>query len=102
MFFIKPATYSYVPVPTRESRFAVDAEGVVTVEAPAKLLRRARRVPLDKAGSFLWMQMDGQNTVEDLIRAFHREFPKVKDPQPKVLQFLSSLRRDGLVDYKKP
>ena len=95
----KPKTETYVPVRTLKSKYAVDGNGTVTVETPARLFREARRVPLDKAGSFLWLRIDGTRSVEDLIAEFQKEFPKTKDPKPKVLRFLSNLRRDGLIEY---
>lgn len=95
----KNAPLGYTPERTPKSQYAVDSSGIVTVKVPAKLFREERRVPLDEAGSFLWLHIDGKRTVKDLCKLFAAEYPKVKDPVPKVVKFLSTLRRDGLIAY---
>jgi hypothetical protein len=38
--------------------------------------RRFIRVPLDRRGSWLWSEIDGQRTVGDLARRFRAAFPE--------------------------
>lgn len=95
-----PSTLTYVPLRNQKARYAVKTGGLVTVTVPPKFpWQEEKLVPLKEAPSFLWLHMDGTRNVQDLIDLFRQEYPNVKDPEPKVLKFLSTLREKGLIIY---
>ena len=58
------------------------------------------RIPLELRGSFLWRQMDGQQTVAELADAFAAEFPADQEQVPeRVATYLYQMAENHLIEF---
>ena len=59
---------------------------------------RISHISLDKYGSLLWQALDGNATVNDILKAMTEAFPAERDKMlNRVVQFLATLERTGFV-----
>lgn len=98
-------------VPTRGSErpWRVKDDGMVEIDMEnkgfyntiaQKLFKKPRvsHIALDKYGSVVWKNIDGKNTVMDIIRAMENEFPKEKDRMlDRVVTYLATLQTNGFI-----
>ena len=59
------------------------------------------RISLDTYGSFLWLSMDGETTVFQLLEALKERFPEMEKPLPRLIQFMEILHSQKLMRWKR-
>lgn len=75
--------------------------GVRSLFARISALTGARRLRLDEPGSFLWRQMDGERTAEELAAALREAFGEAVEPAgERVGRFLYNLDREQLIELR--
>ncbi|ROL58718.1 PqqD family protein [Bacteroidetes/Chlorobi group bacterium MS-B_bin-24] len=58
------------------------------------------RANLDELGSFLWLNIDGETKVSELINKMKEKFAeKVEPATERVLLFLTQLYKAGFIDF---
>jgi len=58
------------------------------------------RANLDELGSFLWLNIDGETKVSDLVNKMKEKFAeKVEPATERVLLFLTQLYNAGFIDF---
>ena len=63
---------------------------------------RISHISLDKYGSVLWLAVNGENTVNDIIAVMQEKFPDEKDKMlNRVVQFLTTLELNHFINRKK-
>lgn len=68
-----------------------------------KLLKKPRfsQVHLEKFGSFIWQQIDGTRTVEEIGKQLQAKFGAEADPlYPRIAMYLKSLKDYDFISYK--
>jgi hypothetical protein len=101
-------------VPRRQNRFT-EADGRVTVHVPRFTSAWARRwllpllprpevrLHLDDLGSFVWHQMDGGTTVQEITGRVATRFGEAPaEAGPRVERFLRQLARADSVTFLAP
>jgi len=95
-----------VPAHNPSYKWHFQEDGIVVIDitdnAPFKLLlfRRAsvRHISLDQHGSKLWMAIDGQKTIYDILNIMLSEFPSEKSNMlDRVIIFMQILQNNQLV-----
>lgn len=69
-----------------------------------KLFRRPKvsHIKLDKYGSFVWKQINGINTVNDIANSAKNEFGKNIEPlYNRLVQYMKILRNNKFITYVK-
>ena len=69
-----------------------------------KFFKRPRfsRISLDAYGSKLWLSIDGNNTVTQIVEAMENAFPSEKDKMlNRVVQFLNTLELHSFIKRRK-
>ena len=98
-------------VPTRKSDrpWHVKDDGSVEIDMEnkgfyntiaQKLFKKPRvsHIALDKYGSVVWKNIDGKNTVMDIIHIMESEFPTEKDRMlDRVVTYLATLQTNGFI-----
>lgn len=110
----KPKNFlDYVPRRNRNYEYDVSDDGIVTIHIRWKGIYHkiasvffkkpeTSHVDLDKIGSFVWLSMDGQKTVEDLAAEFQAAFPEEEKPLERISQFLKILHNNQFIVYNTP
>jgi hypothetical protein len=63
-------------------------------------LLSARKIKLDEIGSFVWLQLDGKQTVAEVAQKLGDEFgDRVKPPEERLGYLVRVFRREELVGY---
>lgn len=63
---------------------------------------RVSHIALDKYGSVLWLGLDGENTVNDLLELMQKAFPEEKDKMlNRLVQFLTTLEVHSFIIRNK-
>lgn len=103
----------YIPVKNSMYRYTVDENGQVSVFVEYnswadKLVRRFKKTPkeckidFDEYSSFIWGLIDGEKTVYDIGKFFHKEFGEKAEPlYERLVYFLRILKKNNLIVYKK-
>jgi hypothetical protein len=85
--------------------------GLVTITVPkftgkvgksfTKLLKRDNTFSsnLDKLGSTIWKQCDGEKTVKEILDVVIKEFPCEKNLDQRLFLFLQQLKSLGYITY---
>ena len=56
---------------------------------------------LEDVGKFVWKQIDGKKTVEDIVKLLPEEFDGITEEAAEdVEKFLNSMEEKGLVGYR--
>lgn len=59
-----------------------------------------RRIRLDEVGSFAWLHLDGEQTVQEIADRMTEAFgDRVHPVEERLGQLVWALRREGLVGY---
>lgn len=59
-------------------------------------------IELDRYGSFVWQQINGQNTIQDIIEEIIETFEEERILATKrTVMFFEMLRMNSLIKYKK-
>ena len=83
---------------------AMENKGVFNRVAQA-LLRKPRvsYIHLDELGSFVWLQIDRENTVGDIAALVHDRFGDKAEPlYPRLVQYFKNLEASGLITLAPP
>ncbi|MDD5698863.1 MAG: PqqD family peptide modification chaperone [Victivallaceae bacterium] len=57
---------------------------------------------LDETGSFIWKQINGKNSVADILQAMPAEFENISDDAgSQIEKFLGEMEEKGLIGYRK-
>ena len=57
-------------------------------------------IHLDEHGSFIWLLLDGEKTVEDLGTPLHKKFGDAAEPlYPRLVKFLSILESYSFIEW---
>lgn len=63
---------------------------------------RFSHISLDEYGSVIWKNIDGSETVYDLVCIMEREFPKEKKRMlDRVVTYMATLERNGFISMKE-
>lgn len=102
-----------IPVPSAEIRIQVTDQGVVRLSYPislkpwlARLLPRNISVPirtleLDSMGSFVWNQIDGKKSVQELARIVAEQYAcHPAEAEHAVAIFLRQLGQRGILGLR--
>ncbi|MCH5188182.1 MAG: PqqD family protein [Oscillospiraceae bacterium] len=62
---------------------------------------RVSHIALDRYGSVVWQNIDGKNTVTDIIHIMENEFPDEKDRMlDRVVTYMATLQRNSFIIMK--
>ncbi len=101
--------FDSVPIRGSERPWRVKDDGLVEIDMEnkgfyntiaQKLFKKPRisHISLDKYGSVVWKNIDGKNTVMDIIHTMESEFPKEKDRMlDRVVTYLATLQQNGFI-----
>lgn len=57
---------------------------------------------LDETSSFIWKQINGKNSIEDIVRLLPEEFEDIPDNVTELVEkFIDDMEKNGLVGYAK-
>ncbi|MBX7152744.1 PqqD family protein [bacterium] len=60
------------------------------------------KVKLDAYGSFVWLQCDGQTTIESIVHQMHERYnDSVESMRERVGSFVAKLSQDGFLNLSK-
>ena len=63
---------------------------------------RISHIALEKYGTVVWKNIDGQNTVYDIVRIMEAEFPEEKDRMlDRVVNYMGTLQRSKFITIKE-
>lgn len=63
-------------------------------------LMSARKIKLDEIGTFVWLQLDGRQTVAQVARRIEQEYgDRVKPAGERLGYLVRVLRKEGLLGY---
>lgn len=59
-------------------------------------------IQLDQTGTFIWSNLDGNKTVEDVASLVKSQFGQSAEPlYPRLIQYLEILRQNGFISLKE-
>lgn len=100
-------------VPTRCFGHSVNDDGIVVVDMPRfhvkwmqeHLVPKSKypfiRISLDPFGSFVWLSIDGQRTVADIIDACVQQFgDEIQPVHERMGKFIHMLRSRGFITIR--
>ena len=98
--------------PIRKSEHRVEENGLITLVVPKfknkkllKLLHPRRRyfnIALDEIGTTVWMNIDGQSNVENIIKICEETLgEKLIQAQDRITKFLTMLYNARYITYKE-
>ena len=114
--FNKKKDHNYlekVPVRNPEFSWKEDGQGIVTVDMVHKgifdklaqklwVTPKVSHVKLDRFGSFVWKQMDGNRNIIDIGVLVREEFADQSDPlYERLAEFVKMLRDNRFVTFGK-
>ena len=114
--FNKKKDHNYlekVPVRNPEFSWKEDGQGIVTVDMVHKgifdklaqklwVTPKVSHVKLDRFGSFVWKQMDGNRNIIDIGVLVREEFADQADPlYERLAEFVKMLRDNRFVTFGK-
>lgn len=63
---------------------------------------RISHIALEKYGTVVWKNIDGQNTIYDIVRIMEAEFPEEKDRMlDRVVTYMGTLQRSKFITIKE-
>jgi Coenzyme PQQ synthesis protein D (PqqD) len=99
---------SFRPVRNDKLSWSKNSECLVEIKVPkfysnigksfCKLVRKEQNftAKMDKIGSVVWEQCDGQKTVEDILKILKEKYPKEKEIDQRLFLFLQQM---GSLNY---
>ena len=67
------------------------------------MLPRSRVVQLDEVGSFVWTMCDGNNTIDNIMRALSNKYKLThKEAQTSLFAFFRMLGKKGMIGFAVP
>lgn len=103
----------YIPQKNKKISWDADEQGVVTLHVEhrgifAKLTQkflgkpRISHVTLERFGSFMWQQIDGERSIYELGKGLRKEFGDDAEPlYERLVPYAQTLYRLGYVEYNK-
>ena len=99
------------PVRNPAMEYTVNDQGLVTVEVEwtgfyhrvaQKFFHKPRvsQIHLDRYGSFVWLQIDGEKTVHRLSLALEEEFGGMEKSLARLIKFLEILHDHRFIVWK--
>lgn len=101
---------SYVPV--REGyEWSINEEGLVQIKIPkftsnlgksfCKVIKKNNKFTanMDKIGSIVWKNSDGNKTVKDILEILKKEFPKEDDIDQRLFLFVQQMKALNYLNY---
>lgn len=59
------------------------------------------KIDLDKLGSFIWKEIDGEKTVYEIGKLLKEEFQEEAEPlYERLIQFMNILKNNKFIEYK--
>ena len=108
-----PANYfESVPVRREDHPWRLKEDGMVEVDMENKGFYhwmaqkffhkpRVSHIALEKDGSVVWQNLDGKNTVMDIIHIMEQAFPNEKDRMlDRVVTYMATLQRNRFISMK--
>ena len=104
----------FIPVCNPEYTWDADKKGIVTVHVvnkgfynwiAQKIFKKPRisHIALDKYGSFVWQQMDGQRTIYDISFLVKERYGEEAEPLlPRLTKFFQILYQNHYIGYSTP
>lgn len=101
----------YIPVISPKNTWDADEKGIVTIHMvhrgfyagiAQKVFHRPRvsHIHLDELGSFIFRQIDGVHTVEDIAQLVKGRFGKKAEPlYDRLVQYMKILKNNGFIEY---
>lgn len=101
----------YIPAISPKNTWDADEAGIVTVHMvhrgfyatiAQKFFHRPRvsHIHLDELGSFIFRNIDGQRTVEDIAQLVKGEFGQKAEPlYERLVQYMKILKNNGFILY---
>lgn len=63
---------------------------------------RVSHIALEKYGTAVWKNIDGQNTIYDIVRIMEAKFPDEKDGMlDRVVKYMGTLQRSKFITMKE-
>ena len=99
--------------PVRISEHEVDEKGVLRILIPKfrneflrQLVFRLKksntiRVRLDERGKAVWLTIDGQKNISEIVEEIKKIDTPFEDPETSVLKFIEDLYSKGLVTFRE-
>lgn len=110
-----PANYlDSIPVRDGKHPWRMTADGTAEVDMEhtgfydriaQKIWKKPRvsHIALDKYGTVVWKNMNGENTVADIVRIMEASFPDETDRMlDRVVTFTATLQRSGFITMSAP
>lgn len=109
---ISPNYLESIPVRKEDHPWRVKEDGMVEVDMENKGFYhsiaqkffnkpRVSHIALDKYGSVVWQNIDGTNTVMDIIHTMEHTFPKEKDRMlDRVVTYMAVLQNNHFITMK--
>ena len=103
-----------VPVADRNITIAWSEEGSALLSFPRfrnkwiqtyllpKRIRSHITVELENFGTSIWNQIDGKNTVSDIINYMLTEYPEEEQMQDRVVKYIKQLFKDKFIKLFSP
>lgn len=101
-------------IPIRNFEHNIKEDGLIDVLVPRfrdkffgkllqpKMKNKYIRANLDKIGSFVWLQINGTNTVYDISMLSKEHFGEdLKEHNSRTALFVSQLFRNGFINFKE-
>ena len=88
-----------------------ESEGIITVDMyhkgfyafiAQKFFKRpsVSHIALDKNGSFIWKNINGENTINDIALLVKKEFGNDAEPlYDRLVQYMRILKNNGFITY---
>jgi hypothetical protein len=101
----------YRPVRNGALSWSTNSEGLVEIKVPkfysdigksfCKLVRKEQifTAKMDKMGTVVWEQCDGQKTVEDILKILKEKYPKEKDIDQRLFLFIQQMGSLSYIYY---
>ena len=102
---------SFRPVRNGTLSWSKNSDDLVEIKVPkfysnigksfCKLVRKDQNftAKMDKIGSVVWEQCDGQKTVDDILKILKEKFPKEKDIDQRLFLFIQQMGSLSYIYY---
>ena len=109
---VSPNYFEAVPVRKEDRPWRLKKDGMVEIDMEnkgfyhfiaQKLFKKPRvsHIALDEYGSVVWQNIDGKNSVMDIIHVMENSFPKEKDRMlDRVVTYMATLQSNGFITLK--
>lgn len=101
----------YIPKRSLNIKWEEREDGLVRLIVPRntiidRIVRKlfftpeAFKIDLDKLGSFIWRQIDGEKTIYEIGKLLKEEFKEEAEPiYERLIQFMRILKNNNFIEY---